>query len=496
MSVLQHTLVFVNAWYGDSTQVWPPPPHLDPIYVAVHTESTEKTFARFDPGMQYMSNQWPVGVRDKSTHEYFGSHNVSNFISNCMTTTIVPMCSTRQNRKTMFVVDTGDEFLKDMVPADIIEQTTKVTHKSMDQEVNSDPIARYLEAFKMLHRYACEASLLITTRLHAALPSAASGTPIVWIKHEDALPGGGKASRVSDYYQFFHILENMEDGKKMKWINPPMNPNIDRREGMRNRLRVLAYCHHDAVKDAAVKFGTIPESWPEKMDDRLPSCSADDSYMLQIAFMINIDILKQDELLPSFIQSIAMNHKEPVVIHVLTVGLNKAQRCIVKYLALQPLPAGSRVHILSIDECNQDQPIAALPTLLPCVSRVVWLNVKTRVLKPLHELQEIDFPKTHCGVAATETKRIQRTTTTMVLSLDRFRADSKEFFQIMASSRNGLVDYCGGVSDSKVISLPPKWNVQKAWGQKSGWAIASYKLVSEEHQTTTAAALAEPFADE
>ena len=45
--------------------------------------------------------------------------------------------------------------------------------------------------FGNLRTYACATTLLITQRLHAAMPAAAMGTPVLLIDDPHTLPGGG-----------------------------------------------------------------------------------------------------------------------------------------------------------------------------------------------------------------------------------------------------------------------------------------------------------------
>ena len=189
--IKEKTLVFANAWYGSSTKQWPPPDYIDPVLVAIHMETDKQTQDTFDRGMKWLQQRWPVGVRDIATRDYFSKNNVSSFVSNCMTLTIVPLCRSRRSNNKILAVDIGQDMNWTAlgVPSDI--PVNMKTHKSVDPVVCGSSISRYTSAYEILRKYACEAQVVVTKRLHSALPTAASGTPAMWVDgNTQLLPGG------------------------------------------------------------------------------------------------------------------------------------------------------------------------------------------------------------------------------------------------------------------------------------------------------------------
>lgn len=437
------TLVFLNAWYGSSTRTWPPPRHLDPVLVAVHTESNQATINTFDTGMTWLKEHWPVGVRDLATLEYFNSHGVACFVSNCMTTTILPLCPKRANNIKIIVVDVEPELSSAIIPQNLAVET--MTHKSLDQVVNDNPILRYKHAFGVLRKYACDAKVVVTTRLHSALPSAASGTTVVWAKGDASkLPGGGVESRVSDYYPLLH----KSDDPTFDWEKPSENPVIEARLAMRNRLQVMAYCHHPAIADAATKFGTVPPSWIKRLDSRSPCHESGQTPFngasdVQVAFSVDITFLAKESAFPTFLSSLGQSNKYPISVYALTVGMTKAQQCLTRYMITQPLHRDSagrcrnnskakpafpnlashcpflflvEVYIIPADSAMNDfkkqytrgsgshitvatMARLALPQLLPCIHKILWVDTDILILRSLVPIWEIETP-TACGISA------------------------------------------------------------------------------------------------
>jgi hypothetical protein len=88
------------------------------------------------------------------------------------------------------------------------------------------------------------ARLVITSRLHAALPSVAMGVPTIFVKSDD-LPGGydAKHDRVdSSLMQLFHVVDltkKNEGGSRLQgfdYSHPPKNPGREKLQWFRTRL--------------------------------------------------------------------------------------------------------------------------------------------------------------------------------------------------------------------------------------------------------------------
>lgn len=226
------TLVFLNAAFGNSTRVWPPPEFINPVLVGLETETNEGTIDTFDMGMEWLRKQWPVGVRDAPTLKYFNGNGnrVSAFITDCMTLTIRPLCPIRQYRRRIMLVDAGKK-ADDCAQAPLDENLTFISDKSSEPIDSVDVIARYRKAFQLLRAYDCESREAIDTQIQAALPRKEFETPVV----------------------------SLEDDKSS--LRGAHHRAAEQKKLTRNRLLVLAFCHDDAIADAAIKFGTIQPSW-------------------------------------------------------------------------------------------------------------------------------------------------------------------------------------------------------------------------------------------
>merc|ERR1719453_2302129 len=89
----------------------------------------------------------------------------------------------------IYVVDVPQETLAKFLPKFILEKAVFLSHKALDKEIVDNGVMRYVTAYRMLSKYA-KARLVITSRLHVAMPSVALGTPVIFV-YDVNLPGGG-----------------------------------------------------------------------------------------------------------------------------------------------------------------------------------------------------------------------------------------------------------------------------------------------------------------
>merc|ERR1719284_445989 len=88
----------------------------------------------------------------------------------------------------IYVVDTPEDVLKSSgIPKATLGNATRITHH-YDGENRFDKYVRFLKAGKMLQLLR-GARLVITSRLHAALPSVAMGVPTIFVKHKKLMGG-------------------------------------------------------------------------------------------------------------------------------------------------------------------------------------------------------------------------------------------------------------------------------------------------------------------
>lgn len=184
-------VLIMNGWFSLNAEAWPPPASIHPVFVGFHVAN------RFKPIVErhadYLRRFQPIGVRDEATRRFLASIGIEAETTYCPTLTFPTRDSAPRDGR-VFIVDAEAIY----IPPSLRKGAIKMTHMMppLDAGVTL-PCARQL-----LKRYRDEASLVITTRLHAALPCIAMGIPVVYFGE----PHDGRTSIVRDIGGTIHDL--------------------------------------------------------------------------------------------------------------------------------------------------------------------------------------------------------------------------------------------------------------------------------------------------
>ena len=259
-------IAFFNAWWGSWKATWPPPSNVDPIMLSIHIGvGMHKHWAGH---IEYLKQRAPIGCRDYGTLKFLRHLGVNAYFSGCLTLLLENPNISGKRTDNIYIVDVKDSLVK-LLPIDVQVKAIRVAHNIGR---NVDSLARFTEAYRLMELYA-SAKLVITQRIHCALPCVAMGTPVIFI-NSPKMPGGGGSSgksspRTVGLTPLFHTLDlyakTVERAKEwlqsFPWHNVPPNPNIS----MLMRLRATAWNvirQNQALYDAAKKFGLVPMTPP------------------------------------------------------------------------------------------------------------------------------------------------------------------------------------------------------------------------------------------
>ena len=133
-----------------------------------------------DEIVPYLKKHEPIGCRDEITMNLFRRKGIEAYLSGCLTITL-PKRKETPNKKKVFLIDVPQS-LKEYIPTEIRQYCEELTH---EVEVNNYPMTDedfvYIDclAKKQFQRYEKEATLVVTSRLHAAVPCIAMGIPVI-----------------------------------------------------------------------------------------------------------------------------------------------------------------------------------------------------------------------------------------------------------------------------------------------------------------------------
>jgi hypothetical protein len=172
--VEERTKVILNGWFKLHPEDWPvPESQIHPLFISFHISPSDEILTRMlSPiALEYYRRHEPIGCRDTHTVRLLSERGISAHFSGCLTLTL----QSRNRLKTDEIVlsDVPREIAQ-LAPRDVRHRLVTVTH--INREHN-----RFQAAAALLDLYS-RARLVITSRLHCALPCLAFGTPVVFLR--------------------------------------------------------------------------------------------------------------------------------------------------------------------------------------------------------------------------------------------------------------------------------------------------------------------------
>lgn len=163
-------VVVMNGWFTHNPQNWPPSPNITPIFFGFHI--IPKVAEELAKHKDYFRRFAPIGCRDQATADVVKSWGVDAYVSGCATMTF-PTRTVEPASPKVYLVDEKRRYFRGTER----RRAIKVGHK----------VARYLSAATrfeyardLLNFYRENAGLVVTTRIHCAIPCAALGIPAIY----------------------------------------------------------------------------------------------------------------------------------------------------------------------------------------------------------------------------------------------------------------------------------------------------------------------------
>jgi len=174
-------LMIMNGWFTTEPESWPPSESIVPVFIGFHISKQKPVQDRLlsEESIAYLKRHEPIGCRDRETERMLSARGVQAYYSKCLTLTFPERESPPENGK-IFLVDVKLE--KIPIPEELESRAVQVTHEFPwyhSHEVKASA------ARDLLDMYRREARLVITTRLHCAIPCAAMGIPVIFFGKKD-----------------------------------------------------------------------------------------------------------------------------------------------------------------------------------------------------------------------------------------------------------------------------------------------------------------------
>lgn len=261
--------IIMNGWFTQAPENWPPNQNLEPLFVSFHLQPKSAKVIFSDPrNIAYLKKHEPIGCRDYRTVELLQEQGVDSYFSFCLTTTLDEKYKSEETDDSIYLVDPlygydkgmlkrmnykeaiksfpieklfklKDYFkpgakVEDFVPKKVLKECINI-HHYVDYKHSNEEL--YSIAKELLRKYS-KAKLVITSRIHCALPCLALGTPVLFLM-EGLTDESQHMSRFRGILDHMNILTKQSKerfnelfGKEMNlfhpheidWNNPPKNP--------------------------------------------------------------------------------------------------------------------------------------------------------------------------------------------------------------------------------------------------------------------------------
>lgn len=207
--------VIMNGWFTHNYNNWVPSEDIEPLFVSFHVNNTAAPGMLNDKGIAYLKKHEPIGCRDQFTADLLKSKGIEAYFSGCLTLTldsykvddsergdkiyiVDPLYSyPRWEKVTMdwkwfvksilngklFQLGKKKKHLKNFISSDLLKSAIYINQEPPANTYNDDQ--KFAMAEDLLHQYA-KAKLVITSRIHCALPCLAMGTPVIFINGFDS----------------------------------------------------------------------------------------------------------------------------------------------------------------------------------------------------------------------------------------------------------------------------------------------------------------------
>ncbi len=207
--------LIMNGWFTHNTHNWVPSDDIDPVFVSFHMNNTAAPAMLSEKGIAYLKKHEPIGCRDQFTADTLKAKGIDAYFTGCLTLTldsykvddaerggdiyiVDPLYSYPRPEKvfyntkltiknilngTAFKLGKKNKHLKKFISEEVLKTAEFINQEPPSNEYTDEE--KFEMAEELLHKYA-KAKLVITSRIHCALPCLAMGTPVIFINGFDS----------------------------------------------------------------------------------------------------------------------------------------------------------------------------------------------------------------------------------------------------------------------------------------------------------------------
>ena len=261
--------LIMNGWFTHNIHNWVPNDKIDPIFVSFHMNNTAAPAMLSEKGINYLKKHEPIGCRDQFTADILKGKGIDAFFTGCLTLTldsykvddsergdeiyiVDPLYSYPRPEKifyntkitvknilngTAFQLGKKDKHLKNFISRELLESAEFINQEPPSNIYTDEE--KFAMAEELLHKYA-KAKLVITSRIHCALPCLALGTPVIFVNGFDSFVDSCRFDGILELFNRIDI--NSKTGEFT--ANFPLDGKITKDTTVKNLEK-----HHDLANN-------------------------------------------------------------------------------------------------------------------------------------------------------------------------------------------------------------------------------------------------------
>ncbi len=257
--------LIMNGWFTHNIHNWVPSEDIDPVFVSFHMNNTAAPAMLSEKGIAYLKKHEPIGCRDQFTADTLKAKGIDAHFTGCLTLTldsykvddsergddiyiVDPLYSYPRPEKifyntkatiknilngSAFQLNKKNKHLKNFISQEVLNTAEFINQEPPSNKYSDEE--KFEMAETLLNKYA-RAKLVITSRIHCALPCLALGTPVIFVNGFDSFVDSCRFDGILELFNRIDIDSKTGSFK----ANFPLDGKIDLGTSVKNLEK-----HHD-----------------------------------------------------------------------------------------------------------------------------------------------------------------------------------------------------------------------------------------------------------
>ena len=227
--------LIMNGWFMENPKNWPPSDKITPLFISFHLNPIAEKQMLSLSGIEYFKKHEPIGCRDIYTQNILAKRGIKTYFSGCLTLTLNN--NKDHKREGILVLSALDRMMPKLTINNFFIQLFKFSNKYWQYKNSKRRLEIFIseqkpskikyksqivdvKKFSEKERFflaqeqldiISKSELVITSRIHSALPAASLGTKVIFLT--DGLDHINQKSRLEGLSDYFYCCKTTDLSK-------------------------------------------------------------------------------------------------------------------------------------------------------------------------------------------------------------------------------------------------------------------------------------------